>query len=168
LPERRITLVNGMVHAEGHRCRLFRFSGYDPDRPESATSYFYTPRLEVSRLGDAAIVFERYRNALFDAGWAETRIWPYAYRCFDNGVAIPDVARDIYAGLSDAERFGDPFETQGPTSFFRWLKAPAQDRKGPSHPGTASMTADPTSSRLFPTFSAAIGRPSAAGRVPAV
>jgi hypothetical protein len=133
LPERRITVVNGMVYAEGHRCRLFRFSGYDPDRPESATSYFYTPRLEVSRLGDAAIVFERYREALFDAGWDGTRTWPYAYRCFDNGVAIPDVARDIYAGLSDAERFGDPFETQGPTSFFRWLKAPAQNRKGPSH-----------------------------------
>ena len=133
LPERRITVTNGTVYADGQRCRLFRFSGYDPDRPRSATSYFYTPRLEVSRLGDAAIVFERYRQALFAAGWAETRTWPYAYQCFDNDVAIPEIVRDIYAGLPDAERFGDPFETQGPTSFFRWLKAPARNRKGPSH-----------------------------------
>jgi hypothetical protein len=133
LPERHITVTNGTVYADGRRCRLFRFSGYDPDRPKSATSYFYTPRLEVSRLGDAAIVFERYRKALLAAGWAETRSWPYAYHCFDNGVAIPDLVRDIYAGLPDAERFGDPFETHGPTSFFSWLTASARNQKGPSH-----------------------------------
>lgn len=128
LPERRITLVNGMVRANDHPCRLFRFSGYDPGRPEAATTY--SPRLKTSALADAAIVFDRYRNALLDAGWAETRNWPYAYGYFSNGVVIPDVARAIYAGQEAVERFADPFETEGSTSFFRWLRGPAANRKG--------------------------------------
>jgi hypothetical protein len=130
LPERRITVSNRTVYAEGHRCRLFRFSGYDPHQPEAATTY--TPRVRVSALGDGATVFEHYRSALLDEGWEETRNWPYAYGEFDNRVAIPDVARDIYASLSDTKRFGDPFDTQTSTSFFRWLTEPARGRKGPS------------------------------------
>lgn len=128
LPERRITLTNGTIRADDHLCRLFRFSGYDPGQPEAATTY--SPRLKTSALGDAAIVFERYRNALLDAGWVETRGWPYAYGSFSNGVAIPDIARAIYARHEAVERFGDPFETQDSRSFFRWLREPPTNSKG--------------------------------------
>ena len=128
LPERRIAVTNGAVYAEDRPCRLFRFSGYDPERPAEATTY--SPRLRTSELGDAAIVFERYRNMLHDADWMNTRRWPYAYGRFDNGVVIPDVARAIYGGLEQFEQFGDPFEAEGSTSFFRWLQEPAGPRKG--------------------------------------
>jgi hypothetical protein len=130
LPDRRVTVANGSVLVEDHPCRLFRFSGYDADRPEAATRY--SPRLRTSELGDARIVFDRYRDALLDAGWAETRTWPYAYDRFNDGVPIPDVARDIYRRIDDVARFGDPFDTNGQESFLRWLKEPVEGRRAPS------------------------------------
>jgi hypothetical protein len=130
LPERHVSVTGEAVAVDGHPCRLFRFSGFDPDRPEFATRY--SPRLRMSTLGDARIVFDRYRDALLNAGWAETRAWPYAFECFDNGVPIPDVARDIYAELDDVARFGDPFVTNGEDSFFHWLREPVEGQEGPS------------------------------------
>jgi len=108
---------------------LFRFSGYDPDRPEYATRY--TPRVRVDELDAGAQVFASYRAALMDAGWEETRHWPYAYDFFAGGARIPEVARDIYRRQPDGARFGDPFDPSGEDSFFRWLAAPAGPR-GPS------------------------------------
>jgi hypothetical protein len=105
---------------------LFRFSGYDPDRPEYATRY--TPRVRVDELAAGAEVFAGYRAALVDAGWEETRNWPYAYDSFADGTPIPEVARDIYRRQPDAARFGDPFDPSGEDSFFRWLAAPAGPR----------------------------------------
>jgi len=130
LPDRRVTVTNGSVWVEGRPCLLFRFSGYDADRPEAATRY--SSRLRTAELGDAEIVFQRYRKAIVDAGWDETRTWPYGYGRFDNGVPIPDVARDIYRRLDDVAWFGNPFDTKGPASFFAWLKQPVEDRRGPS------------------------------------
>ncbi len=54
LPDRRVTVADGSVRAEGRECRLFRFSGYDPDHPEYATRY--SPRLRTVELGHAAAV----------------------------------------------------------------------------------------------------------------
>jgi hypothetical protein len=130
LPDRRVRVTNGSVHVDDHPCRLFRFSGYDADRPAAATRY--SPRLQTSELGDAGIVFERYRSALLDARWAETRSWPYAYDHFSDGVPIPEVARDIYRRLDEVARFGDPFDSNGHASFFSWLKEPAEGPRGPS------------------------------------
>jgi hypothetical protein len=118
LPERVITFDGDTVLVDGRPLRLFRFSGYDLDRPEQATRY--TDRVRVS--GAVADVFARYRAALAEAGHATTRTWPYAYDRFDNGVAVPDAARRLHAELGDAAaRFGDPFVTAGPSSFWRWL-----------------------------------------------
>lgn len=159
LPERRITVTNEGVHADDHPCRLFRFSGYDPDRPEAATTY--SPRLKTSTLGDAAIVFERYRSALLSAGWVNTRSWPYAYRHFNNGVVIPDIARAIYARLEAVERFGDPFEAEASTSFFRWLKESAGNRRDPSRFWLGVYERRPDLQRAFPNV---LGRHRAAFR----
>jgi hypothetical protein len=128
LPDRRVTAVDGQVFVEGRPCRLFRFSGYDPDQPEAATRY--SSRLRTAALGDAAFVFENYRAALFEEGWAETSTWPFAYATFKNGVPIPDVARDIYLRLEHAAEFGDPFDTGA--GFFSWLREPVDGDRGPS------------------------------------
>jgi hypothetical protein len=123
LPERRVVLRDGVVCVGDRRCRLFRFSGYDPERPEAPTRYF--DRLRMEELGDAAEVFATYRHALMREGYATTATWPYAFGCFDDGVAIPDVAREIYRDLEAMDRgFDAPFATTT-TSFYRWLLGPA-------------------------------------------
>jgi hypothetical protein len=110
LPERSIETHEGAVLVDGRPCRLFRFSGYDPDVPHAPTRY--STRLTWENLGPARDVFERYRRALDEEGYQQTKQWPYAYGVFDNGVAIPDFVRGLYLQSGTAvERFGDPRRT---------------------------------------------------------
>lgn len=119
LPERTISFTGASVTVDGRPCRFFHFSGFDPDEPHAVTRY--TPRLNLSNVGPAGELFRRYRGLLESAGYHKTKTWPYAYGCFDNGVAVPDAARQAYRQLGEgAGRFGDPFETASPDSFFHW------------------------------------------------
>jgi len=128
LPERTIRVDGDAVTVDGGPCRLFRLSGYDPDRPHAVTRYH--DRLRTSDVGDAVRLFERYRRELEDAGHAACRDLPYAYARFDNGVEIPADARRTYLELGDAaRRFGDPFATAGATSYWSWLTS--ADGAGP-------------------------------------
>ena len=126
LPDRAITVAgDGLVEVDGRRAVVFRFSGFDPDVPDAFTRY--NQRVGWREAGDAHLVFERFRAALAAEGLDETRRWPYAYGAFDNGIPVPDLARQLYAGLGDAAtRFGDPLVTTGPDSFWRWLTSPAE------------------------------------------
>jgi hypothetical protein len=120
LPERRIRVRDGRVTADGAPCRVFRFSGYQREFPQRVTQY--NPHLTVESAGEAAEVFRRYQAGLDAAGYQETRQWPYAFGCFDNGVSIPETARRVYHDLNDeVRRFGDPFAAAHEGSFFRWL-----------------------------------------------
>ncbi|MCA1829848.1 MAG: hypothetical protein LC689_23265 [Myxococcales bacterium] len=130
LPDRDVAVVERAVWVDGRPCRLFRFSGYDAGHPEAATRY--SSRLRTAELGDAGVVFERYREALLEAAWGETRAWPYAYERFSDGTAIPEVARDIYRRMEDVSRFGDPFDPAGDASLVTWLNEPADGRRPPS------------------------------------
>jgi hypothetical protein len=105
-------------------CRLFRFSGYDVERPSFATRY--SDRLRMDDIPDAAGIYDQYRRALLANGASEVSAWPYAYGRFDNNVPIPDVARDIYAVIENAAAFGDPFSTNDAASFYEWLRSPAE------------------------------------------
>jgi hypothetical protein len=128
LPERRVTVSNGAVSVDGTACRIFRFSGYSPDTPDVVTKY--SSRLTRHTVGDAWMVFERYRAALEQAGWAEAARFGSAFDAFDNGVAVPGIARAIYAQLGEeVGRFGNPFRT-GPGSFFEWLTASSRAAVG--------------------------------------
>jgi hypothetical protein len=99
--------------------RVLRFSGFDPERPREVTRY--SARLQMNDLGELAGHFAAYARALHEAGWDEAQAWPYAYDRFDNGVPIPDIARDLYADLGErARHFGDPFST-GAESYYAWL-----------------------------------------------
>lgn len=76
-------------------------------------------------LGPVAPIYERYAAMVNRAGYSQTAGWPYGYGAFDNGVPIPEVARRLYGNLGDdADAFGDPFQTEAPGSFYRWLKEP--------------------------------------------
>lgn len=121
LPERRICVGGGRVMADGMPCRVFRFSGYQPEAPHRVTRY--NPKMTVESTGDAAEVFALYQSMLGSAGYHECRRWPYAYGFFDNGAPISDRARLTYHDLGDeASRFGDPFATAHEGSYFRWLE----------------------------------------------
>jgi len=123
---RRVTVHNDRIHVNGDPAFFFHFSGLDPHAPLGISRH--QSRFRLEELGDLAGVFDRYRELLFAAGYEALKGLPYAFAKFDNGVAIPDVARSLYRRLgSDAERFGDPFRTATVGSFFRWLVAPVPD-----------------------------------------
>jgi hypothetical protein len=121
LPERTVAIDGADITVDGSPCSFFRFSGFDPERPHAVTRY--SPRLDMSNVGDAAEIFGRYVKLLEAAGYHETKTWPYAYGYFTNGRPVPDRARHLYRRLGDeAERFGDPFDTTSSDSFFRWSR----------------------------------------------
>ena len=121
LPERRVAVDWPHVTVDGGPCRLVRFSGHDLDEPAWATRY--DRRLRVAELGDAALLFERFRTAVLAAGHEEARRWPYAFAAFDDDTPVPRAARELHAALGDrAAAFGDPFAAAGP--FRRHLDEP--------------------------------------------
>jgi hypothetical protein len=121
LPERVVSMGETSITVDGRPGRFFHFSGFDPGDPHAVTRY--SPRLSLSNVGPAAELFRRYRQLLESAGYHETKAWPYAYGSFDNGVVVSDAARKAYRELGDAAgRFGNPFETAAPGSFFHWLR----------------------------------------------
>lgn len=131
LPERRVEVEGERVLVDGGPGRVVRFSGYDPDRPERFTRH--SPRLTRANAGPAAQLLARYHAGLLGAGERETRAWPYAFGRFDDGVAIPDVAREIYRELGAAvDRFGDPFAAAAASSFRRYLEEPVDGIGGPA------------------------------------
>ena len=120
LPERVVRIDGDAVLVDGNPGRLFHFSGFDPDDAHAVTRY--SRRLHMDNVGHAAALFRRYRALLHAAGYQRSRTWPYTYGRFDNGVPVPDRAREVYRDLGPAaERFGDPLATTSPDSFFEWL-----------------------------------------------
>jgi hypothetical protein len=120
LPQHAIEVDGDRVTVDGRPLSLFRFSGFDPDRPDRVTTY--SDRLSIRESGGAAVLLERCRAALAAEGLEEARSWSYAFADFDNGVPIPAVARDAYREMKDgARQFGDPFATEAPSSYFAWL-----------------------------------------------
>jgi hypothetical protein len=79
----------------------------------------------------AARLFERYARLLESEDYSATKSLPYAFGHFENGVPIPEIARQLYRELesASADRFGDPFQT-GRRSFFSWLVEPDRWRWG--------------------------------------
>jgi hypothetical protein len=109
-----------LLERELATCRLFHFSGYDPGRPDVLTRY--SSRLSFDDVPQVRPLFDRYRDAVLAAGWSEAQERPYAYDRFDNGAPISDETREVYRELGGAaDRFGNPFVTDGPDSFFEWL-----------------------------------------------
>jgi glycosyltransferase involved in cell wall biosynthesis len=123
---RRVSVRDDDIRVNGEPAFFFHFSGLDPREPVGISKH--QTRFRLDELGDLEQVFDRYRELLFAAGYEALKGLPYAFAKFDNGVAIPDVARSLYRRLgSDADRFGDPFQTHNVGSFFRWLVGPVPD-----------------------------------------
>lgn len=129
---RRITLTPDGPRSNDRPLTFFHFSGIDPEnlRPVSK----HQDRFVLSDLGGAADLYKLYAEKVLNAGYQETRSWPYVFGFFDNGVRIPNAARAIYMQLGQRQkrRFGDPFRTAGEDSFFHYLNEPRAPGQGPS------------------------------------
>lgn len=153
LPERKVEVRGEAVSVDGRPGRFFHFSGFDPDQSEIVTRY--SQLVTTADVGEAAPLFARYATLLLEAGWRETRAWPYAYDRFDDGTAIPDLARRLYGELGEtAAAFADPFRTAGEASFCQWLDQPVDRVTRTSHKVTrlwlAVHGARPDVQRAFP------------------
>lgn len=123
LPERAVKVKGSQVTADGVPCRFFHFSGFEPDRPEQVTRYW--PHIAMNEIGEAAEIFRRYCALLQDAGYEESKAWPYQFDHFTDGTPIPGIVRRIYHEMGEeGGRFGDPMQT-GPGSFLEWLNEPS-------------------------------------------
>ena len=76
LDERAIEMDGTSMTAMGRPCRLFRFSGYDPDVPGRITKY--PPLRTLEDYPGAAPAYRHYHRLLMEEGFAQTRHWPYA------------------------------------------------------------------------------------------
>ncbi|MBN2577689.1 MAG: glycosyltransferase family 4 protein [Pirellulales bacterium] len=96
LPHRRITRdARGRYRAGGRPLVFFHFSGFEPG--DLAVVSKHQTRLSWSDLGSAGRrLFRDYRRRLYQNGFQQVRQWPYAYRCFENGVEIPECLRAYY------------------------------------------------------------------------
>lgn len=108
---------------------FFHFSGFRPEQPDVVSKY--QDRIQFADHPNLRAVFDFYADELRRCGIGDAEKWPYAYGRFDNGVAIPALARTLYLSLDPARRrgFGDPFQAEGDGSFFAWLT-----RSGPISP----------------------------------
>jgi len=123
LPDLELQLDDDRLLVNGQTCRLFHFSGFDPDDPGKASRY--APDLTTEELGPAAVVFRQYRQMLKDAGHDQTKDAPWPWDRFVNGVEIAPSARQAFRAMGDeSRRFSDPFDVRR-RSFYRLLNGQA-------------------------------------------
>jgi glycosyltransferase involved in cell wall biosynthesis len=119
--------IGDPVLVNGEPLVFFHFSGIDPAHLDIVSHH--QDRYRLADLGLVATLFEEYADLLIANGYRECADWSYAYARFDDGVAIPDIARDLYRSLGDSrDRFGDPFAVDD--GFRGWINAPFGGRAG--------------------------------------
>jgi glycosyltransferase involved in cell wall biosynthesis len=127
---RKVTLHGDEVLVNGLPAFFFHYSGYNHRQPDVISKW--QDRVTMDQIGDAQQLFQGYTRRLLANGFEGSRGWPYAYGTFDNGVAIPDVARRDYLLQGEqARRFGNPFVTEGASSYWSWLCQPEDCRLPP-------------------------------------
>jgi len=129
LHSRRVEFRDGRIRVNDDLCYFFHFSGFDPLNISMVSKH--QNRFTLEDLGEAARLFEQYRDLLLANGHEQAKNWPYAFGHFDNGVKIPAIARIMYHSLgAKRKEFGNPFSTSSSPSFYRWLNEPASPGSG--------------------------------------
>lgn len=127
LPERHVRFAGDTLMVNEGPCRFFHFSGFSPEAPRVLTRHEHSVPLSA----DLEILLQRYADLLLEAGFIESKRWPYAWQTFDNGVPIPEIAREEYRRLGrEVNHFGNPFSTDHPGSFYEWLRETPQETGG--------------------------------------
>ncbi len=91
----------------------------------------------------------RYRHAVREAGGDDAQ--GYRYGRFTNGVACDAITRALLReALAHGETFGDPGDVRADPSFFAWLDAPGDGRRGLSRYLTRYVELSPAVRRAIP------------------
>jgi glycosyltransferase involved in cell wall biosynthesis len=126
LPHRSLEEGDGGWRVNGEPLRFFHFSGYDPRRPEIVSKY--QNRYTLADRPDIAPLFRLYGEHIAAEGQERVRDIPYGYGTFDDGTALPMLARKALRWTDpEARRWPDPFAAGRPDSFLGWLQAPFDD-----------------------------------------
>lgn len=116
---------------------FYHFSGFNLANMESISRF--QDRYTLSTRPELRPLFEDYANRLLANGYEQVRSIPYVFGHFENGVPIPDVARQMWSNLpgEPIERWPQPFaiqqnepagqagESREDVDFYTWLNAPA-------------------------------------------
>ena len=95
LVQREISKVeNGQWLVNGVPLSFFHFSGVDPLDKHLVSKH--QNRFVWKDIPAAQPLFEAYNNSLMQAGWKETRVWPYAFDTVGGGAKIQRVVRMLY------------------------------------------------------------------------
>ncbi len=122
LAHREIGQAEGRWTVNSVPLRFFHFSGYDPARPELVSKF--QDRFTFAERQDVVPLFRLYAESVEREGQKEVQGYPYQYGRFDNGLAVPEVARRVLRDTDpEGHRWPDPFAT-GPGSFLAWLRQP--------------------------------------------
>jgi len=68
----------GEYRVNGEPLRFYHFSGFDPERPNDISRY--QNRFTLDKRPDLRPLFEEYARLIENAGYRETRSWPFAFR----------------------------------------------------------------------------------------
>jgi SAM-dependent methyltransferase/glycosyltransferase involved in cell wall biosynthesis len=130
LHERRVHAESDSRYtANGEPLRFFHFSGIDPENLDPISKH--QTRFRLRDLGEVKALFERYRDLVTQAGWPQTKRWPYTYDSLANGIRIPAVARRLYSELgAAASALPDPFDPAAADAFVDWLNEPSDGCPG--------------------------------------
>ncbi len=100
--------------------RFFHFSGHMLERPELLSRH--QNRFDLAERPDVEPLFADYGARLRAAGHRELGRRPYAFGAFDDGEAVPPLARQLLQDVDPgAARWPQPFATGGAGCFRDWL-----------------------------------------------
>lgn len=118
---REVSVDGRRILVNGKSAHFLHFSGFNPEDIESVSKH--QDRFTLSDLRQIKPIFQLYKNELVADGYSISKSWPCKFSYFDNGVKIPDIARKIYWEIDEPNksRFGNPFNSSGPRSYFNWL-----------------------------------------------
>jgi glycosyltransferase involved in cell wall biosynthesis len=123
LVQRHVTAGADGWMVNGQPLTFYHFSGLTIEDIEQISRH--QNRYTLAQLPELRPLIQRYCSRMAAHGHAIAQHWPYGFRLFDNGVPIPDLARQLWRNNDGEQRWPAPFETAGADSFFAWLNQEA-------------------------------------------
>jgi glycosyltransferase involved in cell wall biosynthesis len=110
---------------------FMHYSGFDPEHPQRVSKHqnrFHMRDLALALRN----LFRKYRQNLLAQGYQTTHQWTYAYANFADGVAIPDVMRQLLLDEDPrGERWPNPYAIAQADAFRAWAITPVYPAEQP-------------------------------------
>ncbi len=138
---------------DGRPLRFFHFSGYSLERPQLISRY--QNRFTLAERPDLQPLFADYARRLVEAGHPSQQRAPYAFGFFDNGTAVPDLARWLLREVDpEGRRWPDPYQASGEDSYYSWICGADDPSVEPFIPrlAVALWEARPDLRQVFPSL----------------